>query len=127
MPKRRKSGPAVLRRGASRPNYYPQDGRAFFEDAAMSMNTVGRFVVVAMDKCEGGDMSGDVLNVGPFETQEAAETWLREDAVKAFAGSGSPVEVGDQEDFGSVHLICEVKRAVKPVPAVRVEASLIDL
>ena len=127
MPKRRKSGPAVLRRGASRPNYYPQDGRAFFEDAAMNMNTVGRFVVVAMDKCEGGEMSGDVLNVGPFETQEAAETWLRDDAVKAFAGSGSPVVVGDQEDFGSVHFICEVKRAVKPVPAVRVEASLIDL
>ena len=127
MPKRRKSGPAVLRRGASRPNYYPQDGRAFFEDAAMSMNTVGRFVVVAMDKCEGGDMSGDVLNVGPFETQEAAETWLREDAVKAFAGSGSPVEVGDQESFGSVHFICEVRRAVKPVPAVKVEASLQDL
>ena len=127
MPKRRKSGPAVLRRGASRPNYYPQDGRAFFEDAAMSKNAVGRFVVVAMDKCEVGAMCGDVLNIGPFETQEAAETWLREDAVKAFAGSGSPVEVGDQESFGSVHFICEVRRAVKPVPAVKVDASLQDL
>ena len=127
MSKRRKSGPAVLRRGASRPNYYPQDGRAFFEVAAMSKNAVGRFVVVAMDRCEDGEMSGDVLNVGPFETQEAAETWLREDAVKAFAGSGSPVEVGDQESFGSVHFICEVRRAVKPVPAVKVEASLQDL
>ena len=70
---------------------------------------------------------GDVLNIGPFDTQEAAETWLREDAVKAFSGSGSPVVVGDQEDFGSVHFICEVKRAVKPVPAVVVEASLQDL
>ena len=93
----------------------------------MSKNAVGRFVVVAMDRCEDGEMSGDVLNVGPFETQEAAETWLREDAVKAFAGSGSPVEVGDQESFGSVHFICEVRRAVKPVPAVKVEASLQDL
>ena len=93
----------------------------------MSKNAVGRFVVVAMDKCEGGGMSGDVLNIGPFETQEAAETWLRDDAVKAFAGSGSPIEVGDQKDFGSVHFICEVKRAVKPVPAVKVEAGLQDL
>lgn len=93
----------------------------------MSMNTVGRFVVVAMDKCEGGEMSGDVLNVGPFETQEAAEKWIREDAVKAFAGSGSPVEVGNQDDFGAIHFICEVKRAVKPVPAVNVEAVLADV
>lgn len=72
-------------------------------------------------------MCGDVLNVGPFDTQEAAETWLRDDAVKAFAGSGSPVVVGDQEDFGSVHFICDVKRAVKPVPAVKVEVLLADL
>lgn len=126
MSKRRKSGPAVLRRGASRPNYYPQDGRAFFEVAAMSKSMVGRFVVVAMDKTEGGEMDGDVLNVGPFETQEAAETWLREDTAKAFAGAG-PMTPGEQQDFGAVHFICEVKRAVKPVPVAKVEASLQDL
>ena len=127
MPKRRKSGPAVLRRGASRPNYYPQDGRAFFEDAAMSMNTVGRFVVLAMDKCEGGDMAGAVLNAGPFDTQEAAERWLAEDAAAAMTGSGEPVTPGEQPDWGAVHVVCEVKRMVKPVPLVKIEAVLTDL
>ena len=127
MPKRRKSGPAVLRRGASRPNYYPQDGRAFFEDAAMSKNAVGRFVVVAMDKCESGDMAGTVLNAGPFETQEAAERWLSEDAAAAVVGSGEPVTPGEQRDWGAVHVVCEVKRVVRPVPVVKIEAVLADL
>ena len=92
----------------------------------MSKNAVGRFVVVAMDKCEGGEMSGDVLNVGPFETQEAAERWLAEDAAATVAGSGEPVTPGEQRDWGTVHAVCEVKRVVKPVPVVKVEAVLAD-
>jgi len=93
----------------------------------MSKNTVGRFIVVEIDKHDAVEMSGGVLNVGPFETQEAAETWLRENAVEAFSMDGSPVVVGNHDDFGSIHFICEVKRAVKPVPVVKVEATLADL
>ncbi len=93
----------------------------------MSKNAVGRFVVVAMDKCEGGDMAGAVLNVGPFDTQEAAERWLAEDAANAFRSSGDPVIPGEQRDWGAVHVVCEVKRVVKPVPGVKVEAVLVDL
>ena len=126
MSKRRKSGPAVLRRGASRPNDYPQDGRAFFEVAAMSKDMVGRFVVVAMDKTEGGEMRGDILNVGSFDSQEAAEKWLADDVAAAFAGAG-PMTPGEQQDFGAVHYVCEVKRVVKPVPVVSVVATLADL
>ena len=126
MPKRRKSGPAVLRRGASRPNYYPQDGRAFFGDTEMSKNAVGRFVVVATDAGDvGGKLAGQV--VGTFDTQEAAERWLIEDTAAAVVGSGEFVTPGEQRDWGAVHVVCEVKRVVKPVPVVKVEAVLADV
>ena len=88
------------------------------------MNAVGRFVVVAMDKTEAGEMRGDVLNVGPFDSQEAAEKWLAEDAAATVAAGGDPVSPGEQQEWGAVHFVCEVKRVVRPVPVVTVAASL---
>ena len=94
----------------------------------MSKNAVGRFVVVATHEGEAeGKLAGEVLNAGPFDTQEAAERWLAEDAADAFRSSGDPVIPGEQRDWGTVHVVCEVKRVVKPVPGVKVEAVLADL
>lgn len=92
----------------------------------MDNNTVGRFVVVAADAGEvGGKLSGQV--VGTFDTQGAAERWLAEDAVAAVVGSGEPVIPGEQRDWGAVHVVCEVKRVVRPIPVVKVKAVLADL
>lgn len=88
------------------------------------MNAVGRFVVVAMDNVEAGEMRGDILNVGPFDSQEAAEKWLAEDAAATVAAGGDPVAPGEQREWGAVHFVCEVKRVVRPVPVVTVAASL---
>ena len=91
------------------------------------MNAVGRFVVVAMDNVEAGEMRGDVLNVGPFDSQEAAEKWLAEDAAAALMAGGDPIIPGEQREWGAVHFVCEVKRVVRPVPEMKVEAVWADL
>lgn len=57
----------------------------------------------------------------------AAERWIRQDTVDTFSGSDRSLQTGPVEDWGSDMIICQVLRVVRPIPHVKISASIGDV
>ena len=87
---------------------------------------VGKFLVVEGDK-SGGVIDLESLTAvrGPFKSIQAAEKDIRDDAIDTFESDpGNSRDMEDLENLGSDCLIVEVKRAVRPVPTVKVGCEI---
>lgn len=85
---------------------------------------VGTFLVVEGDK-NGGVIDLESLTAvrGPFKSIQAAEKDIRDDAIATYSGDRGN-SLSDLENWGSDCLIVEVKRAVRPVPTVKVGCEI---
>lgn len=86
---------------------------------------VGCFLVVESETNTPTDtVRGEIK--GQFRTQAEAEEWIVRDAIETFSEREPDLHNGPTEEWASDIYVCEVKRACRPVPMVKITARLID-
>ena len=83
----------------------------------------GSLMLLVTDNLDG-DLGAETQVVGPFASRKAAVDWIRETARETFDPSLDVDEEGRHPDWGSFHVLVEVKEVLRPVPSVRVSMSV---
>lgn len=80
-----------------------------------------------LDTGVNGQSAGTFETHGPFDSQEAAETWICTTSSSDWLEACGCLRTGDPLTWGSTHIILREIRSVIPVPPTSVEIILRDV
>ena len=88
---------------------------------------VGQTVLIMMPGTEfDKDLEGASVEGGMFAGEEKALAYVRTDSAENYTPDGPPPD-GDDRNWGSPFLVCEIKRVVRPIPTVKITERVEDV